>query len=57
MYTEVVFMERNDFLALFMETGEPLYWLLSRAENPLHAPRTSQTPTAAEEELNPPAPQ
>lgn len=50
-------MERNDFLALFMETGEPLYWLLSRAENPLHAPRTSQTPTAAEEELNPPAPQ
>ena len=26
-------MQQTDFYKLFAETGEPLYWLLSRAEN------------------------
>ena len=31
-------MTQDDFYRLFTETGEPLYWLLSRAENICGAP-------------------
>ena len=50
-------MDQKDFLRLFMETGEPIYWLLSRAENLSCTPQAFQSRTAGKKTFTPPAPQ
>ena len=50
-------MEQSEFWKLFAETGEPVYWLLCRAENAYRPQNAARPADCPKENGTPPAPQ